>query len=153
MNFKSIDEVLEFAINREKEAVQFYKDLSKHELIADLAATFTELAQEEAKHVKLLTNIAKNKTPITSYKLHEVTNLKISDYLVEMEYSEGMPMQDILVLAMQREEKALKLYTNLATGSSNDEFTKLFMFLAQEEAKHKLIFERLYDDYQAGRGN
>jgi rubrerythrin len=62
-------------------------------------------------------------------------------------------MQDILVLAMKREEMAVKLYTNLAMGSVDDEFVKLFKLLAQEEAKHKLTFERLYDDDLAGQGN
>jgi rubrerythrin len=153
MNFKSIDEILRFAIDKEKEAVTFYTELSKKESIAALAKTFKELAQEEAKHVKLLTNISKNQKGIDSYELKKVTDLKISDYLVEMEYTEGMPMQDILVLAMKREEMAVKLYTNLAMGSVDDEFVKLFKLLAQEEAKHKLTFERLYDDDLAGQGN
>ena len=141
MNFKSIDEILGFAIDKEKEAVTFYNELSKKESIADLAKTFKELAQEEAKHVKLLTNISKNKNVIDSYELKKVPDLKISDYLVEKEYTEGMPMQDILVLAMKREEMAVKLYTNLAMGSVDDECVKLFKLLAQEETKHKLTFE------------
>ena len=153
MNFKSIDEILDFAIEKEKEAVAFYNELSKKESIAALTRTFKELAQEEAKHVKLLANISKNQKGIDSYELKKVTDLKISDYLVETEYTEGMPMQDILILAMKREEMAVKLYTNLAMGSVDDEFVKLFRLLAQEEAKHKLTFERLYDDDLAGQGN
>lgn len=153
MNFKSIDEILDYAIDKEKEAVAFYNDLSKKESIASLAKTFKELAQEEAKHVKLLTNISKNQSAISSYELKKVTDLKVSDYLVEMEYTEGMLMQDILVLAMKREEMAVKLYTNLAMGAVDQESAKLFKLLAQEEAKHKLTFERLYDDDLAGQGN
>jgi rubrerythrin len=153
MNFKSIDEILGFAIEKEKEAVAFYTELSKKQTADALTLTFRELAQEEAKHVKLLTNISKNKTAIKSYELKKVPNLKISDYLVEMEYSEGMVMQDILVLAMKREEMAVKLYTQLAMGSTDDESVKLFKLLAQEEAKHKLTFEKMYDDNLAGGGN
>jgi len=153
MNFKSIDEILGFAIEKEKEAVTFYTDLSKKQTADALTLTFRELAQEEAKHVKLLTNISKNKNTIKSYELKNVPNLKISDYLVEMEYSEGMVMQDILVLAMKREEMAVKLYTQLAMGSADDESVKLFKLLAQEESKHKLTFEKLYDDNLAGGGN
>jgi rubrerythrin len=153
MNFTSIDEILDFAIEKEKEAVAFYNDLSRKESISALAKTFKELAQEEAKHVKLLTNISKNQGAISSYELKKVTDLKVSDYLVEMEYTEGMLMQDILVLAMKREEMAVKLYTNLAMGAVDQESAKLFKLLAQEEAKHKLTFERLYDDDLAGQGN
>jgi rubrerythrin len=153
MTFKSIDEILGFAIDKEKEAVTFYTDLSKKESMKDLTKTFKELAQEEAKHVKLLTTLSKNKQVIDAYQLKKIPDLKISNYLVEKEYAEGMPMQDILVLAMKREEMAVKLYTNLAMGSVDEEFVKLFKILAQEEAKHKLTFERLYDDDLAGQGN
>ncbi len=153
MNFKSIDEILDFAIEKEKEAVTFYADLSKKQTADSFALTFRELAQEEAKHVKLLTTISKNKGAIGSYELKKVPNLKISDYLVEMEYFEGMLMQDILVLAMKREEMAVKLYSQLAMGAVDDESLKLFQLLAQEESKHKLTFEKLYDDSLAGGGN
>ena len=153
MNFKSIDDILGFAIEKEKEAVAFYTELSKKQTADALHLTFRELAQEEAKHVKLLTNISKNQKVIESYELKKVADLKISDYLVEMEYSEGMVMQDILVLAMKREEMAVKLYTQLAMGATDDESVKLFKLLAQEESKHKLTFEKLYDDTLAGGGN
>ena len=153
MNFQSIDEILVFAIDKEKEAVTFYNDLSKKETVSSLSKTFKELAQEEAKHVKMLTNISKNKDVIDKYELTKVPDLKISEYLVEMEYSESMTMPDILVLAMKREEMAVKLYTNLAMGSPDPEAVKLFQLLAQEESKHKLTFERLYDDDLAGQSN
>ena len=153
MNFKSIDEILGFAIEKEKEAVAFYTDLSKKESTDALTLTFRELAQEEAKHVKLLTTISKDQSAIKTYELKNVPNLKISDYLVDIEYSEGMVMQDILVLAMKREEMAVKLYTQLAMGAVDAESAKLFKLLVQEESKHKLTFEKLYDDSLAGGGN
>ncbi len=153
MNFKSIDEILGFAIEKEKEAVTFYTDLSKKQTTDTLALTFRELAQEEAKHVKLLTNISKNQAAIKTYEIKTVPDLKISDYLVAMEYSEGMVMQDILILAMKREEMAVKLYTQMAMGAVDEESVKLFKLLAQEESKHKLTFEKLYDDSLIGGGN
>ena len=153
MNFKSIDEILSFAIEKEKEAVTFYTDLSKEQTTDALTLTFRELAQEEARHVKLLTTISKNQAAIQSYEIKKVPDLKISDYLVAMEYSEGMVMQDILILAMKREEMAVKLYTQMAMGAVDEESVKLFKLLAQEESKHKLTFEKLYDDSLAGGGN
>jgi len=153
MNFRSIDEILEFAIEREKEAVTFYNDLSKLEKISSLKNTFKELAQEEAKHVKLLTGISKNQVVIDSYEVKEVADLKVSDYLVTTEYVPGMLMEDILTLAMKREEAAVKLYKDLATKSDNQESTKLFVLLAQEEAEHKLAFEKMYDDCMQEQGN
>ncbi len=146
MNFGSVDEILEFAIVKEKEAVEFYNDLNKKETSKSLKETFKNLAQEEAKHVKLLTTISQNKEAIESYKEETVTDLKISDYMVEKEYEEGMPMQDILVLAMKREEAAVKLYSDLSQRSDHADSVKLFKLLAQEEAEHKYTFEKMYDD-------
>jgi rubrerythrin len=153
MNFHSIDHILEFAIDKEKEAVTFYTDLSRKEAISSLKETFRELAQEEARHVKMLTTIAKNKTTIASYELKKVADLKISDYLVDKEYVEGMGLEDILTIAMKREEMAVKLYKELATKSSDQEAVKLFTLLAQEEAQHKLTFEKNYDDLLQKQGN
>lgn len=153
MNFGSVDEILQFAIDKEKEAVTFYTDLSKKESIASLKETFRELAQEEAKHVKMLTSLSKNKVAIDSYEVKEITDLKISDYLTEMEYVEGMPMEDIITLAMKREEMAVKLYIDLAGKTKEQEAVKLFKLLAQEESEHKLTFEKMYDDYLEDQGN
>ncbi len=153
MNFGSVDEILQFAIDKEKEAVNFYTDLSKKESISSLKETFRELAQEEAKHVKMLTGLSKNKVAIDSYEVKEITDLKISDYLTEMEYVEGMPMEDIITLAMKREEMAVKLYSDLAGKTKEQEAVKLFKLLAQEESEHKLTFEKMYDDYLENQGN
>lgn len=153
MNFGSVDEILDFAIGKEKEAVTFYSDLSKKETTSSLKETFKELAQEEAKHVKMLTSLSKNKTAIDSYEEKEIADLKISDYLTEKEYEEGMPMEDIITLAMKREEMAVKLYKDLAAKSEDPETKKLFKLLVQEESEHKLAFEKMYDEYLEGQGN
>jgi len=153
MNFHSIDHILEFAIDKEREAVAFYTDLSKKESITSLKETFRELAQEEARHVKMLTTITKNKTIIASYEVKKVTDLKISDYLVDKDYVEGMGIEDILTIAMKREEMAVKLYKELAGKTSDQEAVKLFTLLAQEEAQHKLTFEKNYDDLLKKQGN
>lgn len=153
MNFISVDDVLQFAIGKEKEAVTFYTDLRDKEPSSALKETFRELAQEEAKHVKMLTSLSKNQTAIASYEQKAVADLKISDYLTEREYEEGMPMEDIIVLAMKREEMAVKLYRDLAGKTDDGETQKLFNLLVQEESEHKLTFEKMYDDYLDGQGN
>jgi rubrerythrin len=153
MNFGSFDEILAFAIDKEKEAVAFYTDLSKKENIQALKKTFFELAQEEARHVKMLTGMKGNKGIVESYPIKEITDLKISDYLVDTEYVEGMILPDILVLAMKREEMAVKLYRSMAQQSKNAEAKDLFNLLVREESQHKRTFEVMYDDYAKTQGN
>jgi rubrerythrin len=64
-----------------------------------------------------------------------------------------MPYNEILLLAMKREEKALKFYNELLEKADTDESKKLFKALCQEEAKHKLALETIYDDYMAKMGD
>ncbi len=153
MNFGSVDEILEFAINREKEAVAFYESLAKEATRKALQDTFENFAKEEEKHVALLSDISGNKEKIDAYEFRTVTDLKISDYLVEKEYEEGMPMPEILKLAMKREEKAVKLYQTMADQTDHADAKKVFEILVQEEAQHKLALESMYDDYLADQDN
>jgi len=153
MNFGSVDEILTFAIDREKEAVEFYASLAEQATRDSLKQTFASFSKEEEKHVSLLSDISGNKDKIDTYEFKPVTDLKISDYMVEKEYEEGMPMPEILKLAMKREEKAVKLYSSLAGQTDNADAKKVFEILVQEESKHKLALESMYDDYLADQDN
>ena len=149
MNFKSVDEILEFAIDREKEAVQFYESLAQEAPSEALKQTFIDFSKEEEKHAALISDISGNKAKIDSYEFEKIPDLKISNYMVETTYEKGMAMPDVLKLAMKREEKAVKLYTLLGEQTDDADAKKLFQLLVQEESKHKLGLESMYDDYLA----
>jgi len=153
MNFESIAEILEYAIAREKEAAEFYLDISRQEPFAGAKETFERFAAEEQKHQVLLEEFEANKEKIAEYELKWVPDMKRSNYMVDMEYEKGMHYTDILRLAMKREEKALKLYNDLQAKTQDESYLKLFKILAQEEAKHKRALETLYDDYMAEQGD
>ena len=53
---------------------------------------------------------------------------------------------DILRLVMKNEEHSVKLYNDLKGTCKDNELKKVFAILAQEEAKHKLKFEKIYDE-------
>ena len=57
------------------------------------------------------------------------------------------------MLAIKREEKALKLYNDLQDRADTSEGKKVFKILCQEEAKHKLALETMYDDFMAELGD
>ena len=147
MEFGSVEEVLDFAIGKEKEAVEFYVSLAKEATQTSLKETFENFSKEEEKHVSLLSDMTANKEKIDSYEFKQITDLKISDYMLDTEYEEGMPMPEILKLAMKREEKAVLLYSALANHTEDEGAKKVFNILVQEESKHKLALESMYDDY------
>lgn len=143
-NFGSVNEVLDFAIAREEESYAFYMDLAekvKKDWVQDL---FRGFALEEKSHRAKLEEVKKGNLLLSAEK--KVADLKIADYLVEAKPSPEMDLQQALVLAMQKEKAAFRLYTDLANSASDDNLKTAFVALAQEEAKHKLRFEIIYDD-------
>jgi len=52
----------------------------------------------------------------------------------------------IFQLVMKNEEHSDKLYNDLQESCMNEDLKRLFKFLANEEAKHKLKFEKIYDE-------
>ena len=76
----------------------------------------------------------------------KVLDLKLSDYLVDVEADKNLDFQAALILAMKREKAAFRLYTDLAGQTDDAGLKETFLGLAQEEAKHKLRFEVEYDD-------
>jgi len=141
--FDSIGKVLEFAINREIEANQFYMELAGQMTNPTMRQVFEEFAKEELGHKAKLEAM---KTAKTVEPAKKVINLKIADYIVDGESGPNMDYQDALIFAMQKEKAAFRLYIDLAAEVENEDQQKMFLALAQEEAKHKLYFETEYDD-------
>ena len=105
---------------------------------------FQDFADEERGHKVKLEAIKSNKSLVPA--IGKVVDLKIGDYLVEAEPNPNMDYQKALILAMQQEKAAFRLYSDLA-ASAGSEFKTIFLALAQEEAKHKLRFELEYDEH------
>lgn len=143
-NFESVDAVLDFAIVREEEAFDLYHGLAARAADPKMEALFTSFAKVEAGHKQKLEGIKEGTTYLPIRK--QGVDLKIADYLVDVEPSPDMSFQDALVLAMKREQAAKALYTNLAAAVGDPLLTELFNQLAKEEAAHKARFETLYDD-------
>ena len=155
MAFESLKAIIDFAIEKEKEAAEFYDHISKEASMAGVKDMLKELATEERKHQALLTGLDKKGITegLEDYKFEWIKDIKRSNFVVDMEYQDGMAYNDILLLAMKREEKALELYNKLLDNAQTEEQKKVFKMLCQEEAKHKLNFETMYDDYMAKMGD
>lgn len=151
MQFSSLEEIVKFAIEKEKEAAVFYENASKEEIFSGSKQMFKDFANEERKHQKMLENL--DQKVMTAYEPKKIMDLKRSDYLDEMEYKKGMGFREILTIGMKREEKAMKLYSDLEQRSDNANYKKIFRMLGDEEAKHKLGLETMYDDYMAKMGD
>lgn len=153
MPFKSFEEIVQFAKDKEKEAVEFYSGLAKDAVFSGAKETLEGFAKEEQKHYDMLENLGKAEKAPADYKFKWIPDIKRSNYLVDVDDPKDMGYADLLRLAMKREEKALKLYNELLERADKEELKNVFKMLCQEEAKHKLALETMYDDYMAEQGD
>ncbi len=143
-DFNNIEEILDFAINNEQQAVDFYRELALKASNNAIRQTFEKFALEEVGHKEKIIKI-KSDNSFTISK-ETVLDLKLADYIDNVKPSATMSYQDALIIAMKREKSAFKLYTNLASKTNNMILQSLFSQLAIEESKHKLMFELEYDE-------
>ncbi|MDX9695934.1 MAG: ferritin family protein, partial [Bacteroidales bacterium] len=127
--FNSINDILDFAIDAEQDAVDFYNHLAEVAKTKDMKVVFTEFAQEEIGHKTRLVKI-KNEGVFTLEK-KDITDLKIADYIVSKVNTTDMSYQDALVLAMKKEKSAFKLYLELSNRAKDTQMKNLFLSLAQ----------------------
>ncbi len=143
--FNSSDDILDFAIRAEQDAIDFYSKLYQTADNTNMKAAYKEFILEEQSHKEKL-NKLKAEGKLSGIEIAKITDLKISDYLPEKTPHDDMDYQESLIVVMQREKAAYKLYSDLAEISDNEDLKTLFLVLAAEEAKHKLKFEVEYDD-------
>jgi rubrerythrin len=143
--FGSVDEILDFAIGKEEEAAQLYTRLGRQTEKSWMRQVFEEFANEELGHKAKLEAIKEGKRLLPAAE--KVMDLKIADYLMDVEPSAALDYQDALILAMKEEKAAFRLYSDLAAATDDEALRETLLALAQEEARHKLRFEIEYDDH------
>ncbi len=144
MDRKKFDEIIDFAVEREVDAIKFYYDLQQMVRFNSQRELLHEFEEMEKGHVEMLEKI--RRMEISRMDIPRVQSLQISDYMVSSPPTEDMNFEDIITIAMKREETAQRLYTDMAGRMDDPQVQKLFLRLAAEEARHKLYFETMYDE-------
>ncbi|MCD6379843.1 ferritin family protein [bacterium] len=145
MRLDSVEAILDFAIRSEEKASEFYIQLAKEVKRESMKRVFLEFAEEEKGHKEKLLKIKEGGKLVPASE--EVMNLKIAEYVQDVEPNGNIDYQQALIIAMKSEKEAYKMYQGLAEATQDLELKKVLLGLAQEEAKHKLRFEIEYDEY------
>lgn len=144
MKASPIEEIINFAIDKEREAIAFYQTLAGKAEDPVMKDAILAMADEERKHEKLLLNLTPKKLQFVRDTKQE--DLKLSNYLVETPFTKDSTYQELLIIAMKREEKSYDLYSQLEQRASDDATRKLFTLLKGEELKHKTRLEKEYEE-------
>ena len=97
----------------------------------------------ELGHIIMLQTFTKEDAQKFSPK--KLNDLKISDFMTHVDVKTDMSLQEVMILAMKREENSMALYNLLAEEVEDTNAKNLFLKLAEEEGKHKFQLESIYD--------
>ena len=142
MEFKTYQEVLDFAVKNEIEAYEFYKAAAEKVTNQGAKTSFEKMAKEEQKHRELLEQY----TGGASRELHfeGAPDYKVSEQINKVELNTDMNYTEALAVAMKNEQDAMEMYNKLASLSKDGEQKDLFSSLATMEQEHKNMLESLY---------
>ncbi|MDZ7814853.1 MAG: ferritin family protein [Planctomycetota bacterium] len=143
--FKSVNDILDFAIKNEQDSYDLYMKLAKDAENPATKKFLEELAEEETSHKEKLLSLKEEGT--LEPDKDSILDLKISDYLVDVEPGDSMDYTKTLIYAIKAEKAEFRLYMDMANKANDPNIRKALKMLAQEEAKHKLRLEIEYDDY------
>ena len=113
--FKSIQEILEFAITKEQAAQKLYANLAERLTDPMVRKLFADLALEEVDHRQQLElelmKLGRVVPESNQFKGARVTECTISD-----DIPPAMGYAEALVLAMQKEKAAFRLYVEMVSA-------------------------------------
>ncbi len=141
----TIYDVVTLALDKEKEAVQFYTEAGAIVKNPGTKVMLEELAAEEQRHVAMLTDIKSGKTLEIIGTQPLPPAMDLSKYLVSEPINTRSTPQDIMIIAIKREERAIAFYASQIPFVSGTDLQAVFEHLFRWEQAHKERLEAEYD--------
>lgn len=142
----SLKDIFEVAVEFEKTARDFYTALIPR-VSKNIRYLVEELAEEEQQHVDLFSQMAARDDLEQQLKTEiqkPVNDHKFSDCVHLPDMGENPDDQAVLQYALMREHAAMEQYHSLANDTEPGPIHDLFLFIANEETKHKNELEKIY---------
>jgi rubrerythrin len=141
-------EIVEFALEKEKTAYNFFCKASQVVKGPGVQAMFKSLAEEEKSHIEWL------QEPLTASGLIQrdlagvdIPDMELDKYVLEKELTQDTTSQEAMAAAIHWEERARTFYENATKLVSDPVLKEVFQKLAHFELEHKLKLEKEYDEW------
>ncbi|HSA95987.1 MAG TPA: ferritin family protein [Acidobacteriota bacterium] len=141
--FRSVADIIAFAVAREIEAAQSYARLAGLAKTPGLKELCLFLQGQEEEHRRLLEGLTE--ATLRGLGPALTADLHIVDTLADEKLADDMTIQELLIFAARKEKKAAELYESLARAGEGAKLKDLFLFLAGQEREHKLKLETEYE--------
>lgn len=114
---------------------------SSNKLLHDLA--HQEVTHKEKLQAAMKAGVCET---FTCETVDEIEKMDLSHYLVDIPLLPSSTPQDVLIVAIKKEDAAHSFYKALSELTSSGNHRAVFETLAKEEEAHKTRLQNMYDD-------
>ena len=143
--FKGPADIIDFAIQKEREAQKTYASYAALTSKAGFKQLLLSMLEMEKEHEARLLEIKNSADLESGFSPAAAADTGLDEILVDVEYRPDMEYGDFLILVIKKESKAEKLYRALGSMARDASLQHTFRLLADEEAKHKIWAQDRYD--------
>ncbi len=141
----TIGEILEFAIGREAEAVEFYMAMADRVKNPAIEKFFEDLVTEELEHKSRL-ELEMMKEGIVARTVGVLPETSLDTTTVDLDRVRSqMDYQEALDVAIRKERRSFRLYARLSGLVAEAATSETLLLLAEEEARHLTALEEQYE--------
>jgi rubrerythrin len=143
---RTLNDLLDVAILDEINAQKFYMVMREKTNNPKLKDFFSSLAHEKEPHERILKGVKEMGLFDGTIEVDDETIKKIEGaHIIKDQIPvEEMTMEVAMEIAMKREDKASKVYGQIADSSPREEIMKLFTSIAADEKRHFNIIDQHY---------
>jgi rubrerythrin len=145
---ETVEEAIEFAIEREMETFTLYNDLAEHTKNSHSRDVIEGFAAEELAHRRKLELLRAHSgaVKIALQKADHNKTVTIEKPGKEIHADLNMDLKEALQFAMYLETKSEALYLHMADDCQNPDLHTFFMILTEEETLHYKRFQTIYNE-------
>jgi rubrerythrin len=141
-----LTELLNIALDRELVSQAFYVAGQKKTTDPGAIELMKELAYQELKHSQIIKEFMDGHPDDKVWITKKLPELMITEYLADINLSEAAMLQDVITIAMKREQSSVEFYNQMQQATGSPPVKQLCQRLIQEEKNHKSRLESFYED-------
>ncbi len=138
--------IFEFAMEKEKYSEDYYRRLAKRTNNKGLETIFNMLADEEAKHYKIVSDMKEDVAPdlADTTVLSDAKNVFTKMRKSAQKFSFDISQTELYKKAQDIEKQSQNFYLEKAKEAEETQ-KEIFLSLAEEEKKHYFLLENIID--------
>ena len=144
--FDSVDDVLDFALATEIRAKEFYETMADKLEILSVCDLFEQFIKEESRHIAMIQfEIVKRGKVVPT--MGQTSDLDDTAVMAAIEPGQDDLYEEAFRIAIERETQAVRQYIDFAIQVEDEELREMFIELAEEETRHKVLLKLEYDQF------